>query len=84
MRITLKLYASLGDYLPESARSSRTLPIELPAEASVESVIDRFGLPRKLCHIVLINGAFVPPEERAGRRFAEGDELAIWPPIAGG
>jgi sulfur carrier protein ThiS len=38
----------------------------------------------KLVHLVLINGVYVPPDERATRRLAEGDVLAIWPPIAGG
>jgi sulfur carrier protein ThiS len=35
-------------------------------------------------HLVLVNGEFVPPAERSGRMLAEGDVLAIWPPIAGG
>jgi hypothetical protein len=38
----------------------------------------------KLVHLVLINGVYVPPEERGTRMLAEGDTLAIWPPIAGG
>jgi sulfur carrier protein ThiS len=32
----------------------------------------------------MLNGVFVPPDERAATRFADGDALAIWPPIAGG
>jgi sulfur carrier protein ThiS len=38
----------------------------------------------KLVHLVLVNGSFVPPEQRATRELVEGDVLAIWPPIAGG
>jgi sulfur carrier protein ThiS len=37
-----------------------------------------------LVHLVLINGHYVPPEQRASRVLNEGDVLAIWPPIAGG
>ena len=33
---------------------------------------------------VLINGVFVPPEQRGARVLVDGDVLAIWPPIAGG
>jgi sulfur carrier protein ThiS len=84
MQITLKLYASLGDYLPADRRRGNELPMELPAGTSVADAIAPYGLPPKLVHLVLINGAFVPPGERATRALADGDVLAIWPPIAGG
>jgi sulfur carrier protein ThiS len=35
-------------------------------------------------HLVLVNGSYVAAELRATRTLAEGDVLAIWPPIAGG
>ena len=38
----------------------------------------------KLVHLVLVNGVYVPPEQRAERVLKDGDVLAIWPPIAGG
>ena len=38
----------------------------------------------KLVHLVLVNGVYVQPEERASRVLKDGDVLAIWPPIAGG
>jgi sulfur carrier protein ThiS len=41
-------------------------------------------MPPKLVHLVLVNGVYVPPEERATRTLAPGDVLAIWPPVAGG
>jgi sulfur carrier protein ThiS len=41
-------------------------------------------VPPKLCHLVLVNGVYVPPAERATRVLHDDDELAIWPPIAGG
>ena len=84
MKITFKLYATLTDYLPAAARSSNRVEIELPAEASIADVIAPYGLPMKLVHLVLVNGIYVPPAERSTRRLAEGDVLAIWPPIAGG
>ncbi|MBL8317426.1 MAG: MoaD/ThiS family protein [Burkholderiaceae bacterium] len=84
MQITLKLYASLGDYLPADRRRGNELPLELPTGTAVTDAIAPYGLPPKLVHLVLINGAFVPPAERATRVLVEGDVLAIWPPIAGG
>jgi sulfur carrier protein ThiS len=47
-------------------------------------VIEQFNLPRELCHLVVVNGEFVPRDERSHRTLREGDALAIWPPIAGG
>lgn len=84
MRIQLKLYATLTDYLPAAARKDNQLPLEVPEGATVHDVIAPYGLPDKLVHLVLINGVFVPPGQRTSRALREGDTLAIWPPIAGG
>ena len=84
MHITLKLYASLTEYLPPEQRAGNRIGLELPDGATVSQVIEPFKLPMKLVHLVLINGHFVPPEERGSRTLVDGDVLAIWPPIAGG
>jgi len=84
MKITLKLYASLSDYLPIEARKLNALELELAFGTTITQVIERQNLPPKSCHLVLIDGVFVPPAERAKRALAEGETLAIWPPIAGG
>ena len=52
--------------------------------ASVQSVIDGFDMPEGLYKLVLVNGVFIYPEERASRCFVADDVLAIWPPVAGG
>lgn len=84
MQITFKLYASLTEYLPADQRRSNAMTLEVAEGASVAEVIEPFNLPMKLVHLVLINGHFVPPEERGTRQLVAGDTLAIWPPIAGG
>ena len=84
MQITFKLYASLGDHLPADKRQGNQMTLEVPEGATVARVIEPFNLPMKLVHLVLINGVFVPPEQRAERALVDGDTLAIWPPIAGG
>ncbi len=83
MRITFKLFATLGDYLPPSARFNQ-IDLDLLPGTTVSQVIDAHALPVKLVHLVLINGHFVPPNARPDRVLLEGDVLAIWPPIAGG
>ena len=84
MKITFKLYASLTQYLPAENRYDNRVQLELPEGSSVAKVIEPFGLPEKLVHLVLVNGAYVPPEQRLSLVLNEGDVLAIWPPIAGG
>lgn len=84
MRVTLKLYAALSDHLPTEARKSNALELDLAAGTTPAQVIASQNLPLKLCHLVLIDGVYVPPAERAKRALAEGETLAIWPPIAGG
>ncbi len=84
MQITFKLYASLTDYLPADKRSSNLMTLDIAPEATIADIIAPFNLPMKLVHLVLINGVYVAPEDRAARTLVEGDVLAIWPPIAGG
>lgn len=83
MKITFKLFATLTDYLPPT-RQGNVIEIEVPTDASISAIIEPFGLPPKLVHLVLVNGTYVPPEERLTRTLQDGDALAIWPPIAGG
>jgi sulfur carrier protein ThiS len=84
MNITFKLYASLTQYLPSEARDGNRLALEVRDGAPIAEVVEPFGLPPKLVHLVLVNGVFVPPEQRLSRTLNDGDVLAIWPPIAGG
>lgn len=84
MKVTLKLYATLSDHLPDAARRTNALELNLDPGTTPAKVIEIQNLPLKLCHLVLIDGVFIPPAERARRTLNEGETLAIWPPIAGG
>lgn len=84
MKIVFKLYATLQDYLPAEAKKTNALTLELEPGTTVQQVVERFGLPATLVHLVLIDGNFVPPGARAALALKEGETLAIWPPVAGG
>ena len=88
MEITLKLYATLGDYLPHEldgrTRKYNELQIDVPDSSSVQAVIDKFRVPAPMAHLVLVNGVFVPRSARTTSLLRTGDEVAVWPPIAGG
>jgi sulfur carrier protein ThiS len=84
MRITFKLYAGLTPYLPPQVRVGNAMPLELPNGTTILKAIEPFGMPPKLVHLVLIDGVYIPPEQRGERVLNEGEVLAIWPPVAGG
>lgn len=83
MNITLKLYASLGSFLPpDSARNS--IDLKVREGASIGEVLAQQNVPRQNCHLILVNGTFAPPASADATQLAEGDTLAVWPPVAGG
>ena len=84
MRITFKLFASLTDFLPPEARQSNIVELDVAPDAPISQIIEPFGLPPKMVHLVLVNGTYIAPEHRLTHTLREGDVLAIWPPIAGG
>lgn len=81
--LTFKLYASLGEYLPPGAVDNK-ITIELRPDETLGSLIKRHDLPERLVHLVLVNGVYVAPEDRASRVLVDGEVVAIWPPVAGG
>ncbi len=83
MKIRVKLYASLAEYLPAHAADNQA-ELEVEAGTTPARIIAALGLPGEMCHLVLVNGVFVEPSARDSQPLEEGDALAIWPPVAGG
>lgn len=83
MKIRVKLYASLGGYMPATVKGNE-MDLELAEGANVTEVLQSLKVPEEMCHLVLVNGRYVPPSDRPGHLLEEGDSLAAWPPVAGG
>jgi molybdopterin synthase sulfur carrier subunit len=83
MEITLKLYAGLGQYLPEKSEK-HSVKLDISSSDSAFSILEKFNVPKESAHLVLLNGVYLEPEERVKTNFKEGDTLAVWPPVAGG
>ncbi len=83
MQVTLKLYASLGVYLPRHAERNEA-PLEVSDGTTIKDLLDAHNVPREACHLVLLNGIFQPPAVRAQVQLKPGDAVAVWPPVAGG
>lgn len=83
MRIRLKLFATLGTYLPPGAQDNG-LDLEVEPGVTPHRLMARHRIPSDQAHLVVVNGVFVPPAERDTLALKEGDVLALWPPVAGG
>jgi len=82
MTITLKLYASLMTFLPAGA-DGHAVRLDVADGSGARDVLEGCGVPLAQVHLVLVNGVFIPPAKRS-ESLREGDELAVWPAVAGG
>lgn len=83
MKVSIRTGGLLGRYLPEgSARNAAEL--DLPEGTTAAEVIEGLGMPPEGGYLVIHNGTSVPKDARAACTLAEGDELAIMPPLKGG
>lgn len=79
MKITLHLFASLAEYLPDQTQGN---PNHLKVEAgtTVKGLIDLLHIPPDAPRIIFRNGLKVLADET----LAEGDRIGMFPPLAGG
>ena len=84
MNITLKLFASLTDYLPAESKYTNIVALDVAVGTTIDNIIEQHHLPPKWVHLVLVNGVYIYPEQRAAHTPVDRDVLAIWPRIAGG
>ena len=76
MKITLKLYAGLSQYLPENAVRNEA-EIRIDPEVDLQGVLDCYGIPSEQIFLVLVNGVYIPPDDREGYMLSELDALAV-------
>jgi len=84
MRITLKLFATLEQYLPPARQAHNEVEMEVADGASIGAVLDGLGVPREQVHLVLVDGRFIDNDALDDTVLKPGQSLAVWPPVAGG
>jgi len=78
MRITIKLYSMLRSYHKDGENGVTNL--EFPEGAKIADVLKELGVPDTMPKIMLING----DQKEATEALSDGDELSVFPPMAGG
>ena len=73
MKVKIKLFASLRQFGPEEQT------VDLPENATIDEVVNSLNLPN-MALLRIVNGEHRP----AQYTLKDGDELALFPPIAGG
>ena len=82
-QINVKLFASLQPFMPDGAVNGE-VAVDCGDDTTVTSLLTGLNVPLEKCHLVILNGVFVPVDQRAGKALVEGDTIAVWPPVAGG
>jgi sulfur carrier protein ThiS len=78
MRITVKLHGPLRKFLPAGASNGAVL--DLPDGTSVADVIARLGIPPDHAKIIISGDDQLEPASG----LHDGQELNLFPPLAGG
>ena len=83
MRITLKTASGTAKYLPPGSHGNSAM-ITVADGATPSDVMSQLGLPPDGIYLVTHNGAAVTIAMRYSVTLAEGDTLAVMPPLRGG
>lgn len=79
MNITVRLFATFRDFLPQHAIRS-TLHLDVEEHKSVGAVLKVLHVPDDLPRIVLINGLHAAEDSP----LTAGDVVSVFPPLIGG
>ena len=74
MNVKVKLFASLRQFGPDEQVA------EFPEGTTINDVVQELRIPPTIRLLRIVNGEHRPDDHR----LQDGDELALFPPIAGG
>ena len=80
MNVRVRLMASLRSKLPAGTKGG-VADISISEIGTVEDVLKQLGIASNHVHLVMVNGESQPDPRHM---LSEGDELTIFPPVAGG
>ena len=74
MKVTIKLFASLRTFGPDEQT------LDLPDHTTIDDAVNFLKIPRTIRLLRIVNGEHRPSDHI----LKDGDDLALFPPIAGG
>jgi molybdopterin synthase sulfur carrier subunit len=80
MKVEIKLYASLGRYMPDVKGSSVSQVIEVENETTIGRLLERLKVPAGVVKLIFLNGVHAQTDQV----LHDGDRLGVFPPVAGG
>ncbi len=80
MNVRVKLMGTLRGKLPPGS-SGGTAALDVDPGTTVAAALERLGVGGGHVHLVMVNGAMELDRQRL---LADGDELTVFPPVAGG
>ena len=85
MKVQVRLYAFLAERAAEAfpekgLRAGMPVELDLPEGGTLATLVGRLALPEKEVKLTVVNGRL----RELDYRLQPGDEIGIFPPIAGG
>lgn len=81
MKIRVKLYATLRQYIPNAADMTRNEGVEVTDGTTVGQVMEMLHLPENLRVLSLLNGTHCKEKET---KLKDGDSVLFYPLMSGG
>ncbi len=80
MKIEVKLYASLGRYMPQAALEKGKDYLEVGEGTTIKALLQNLEVPLETVKLIFLNGIHAKDNEV----LKDGDRLGVFPPVAGG
>ena len=80
MKIELKLYASLGKYMPQALVEKKQSYLEIGEGTTIKALLEDLKVPLETVKLIFLNG--IHAEDSTVLK--DGDRLGVFPPVAGG
>ncbi len=82
MKVTVKFFSSLMEYLPPGT-DDNTVELTGREALTPRQIIGRFSVPEAEVRTMMKNGTFLPEASR-DIPLEDGDVLTVWPAMQGG